>query len=108
MVQAPPFSVSGPSELALLQLPRPPSPSLKFASLSPSHLPLPVAASPPHASEDDDCSLLEEEDEDLASEVLLHVAYEVVSQLDMAEDFRSLSLEEQSLCGFLVEQIHSL
>jgi hypothetical protein len=48
------------------------------------------------------------EDEDLTPEVLLHVAYEVVSQLDRVEVYRSLSLEEQSLRNFLVEQIHSL
>jgi hypothetical protein len=39
---------------------------------------------------------------------LLHIAYEVVSQLDNAEDFRHLSLEELSLQDFLVQQIHSL
>jgi hypothetical protein len=62
----------------------------------------------PHAFEVDDYSLPEEEDADLSPEVLLHVAYEVVSQLDRAKEFRSLSLEEQSLRDFLGEQIHSL
>jgi hypothetical protein len=71
------------------------------------------------AFEDDECSLLDEEDEDLAlvgmgdeedlaPEVLLHVAYEVVSQLDRAEVFRLLSIKELSLRDFLVEQICSL
>jgi hypothetical protein len=36
---------------------------------------------------------------------LLHVAYEVVSQLDRAKEFMSLSLQEQSLRDFLIEQI---
>jgi hypothetical protein len=43
------------------------------------------------------------DDEDLALEVLLHVAFEVISQLDRAEVFRSLSIKELSLCDFLVE-----
>jgi hypothetical protein len=47
--------------------------------------------------EDEVCLLLEVEDECLTHEVLLHIAYEVVSQLDNAEDFRQLSLEEHSL-----------
>jgi hypothetical protein len=76
-----------------------------------------TTAGSPQAFEDDDCSLPDEEDEDLAPEeenedltleVLLHVAYEVVSKLDRVEEFRSLSLEEQSLRDFLVEQICSL
>jgi hypothetical protein len=58
--------------------------------------------------EDDDCPLLEVEDECLAPEVLLHIAYEVVSQLDRAEESRLLSLDDQSLHDFLVEQIWSL
>jgi hypothetical protein len=48
-----------------------------------------------------------EEDEDLTLEVLLYVAYEMVSQLGRAV-YRLLLLEEQSLCDFLVEQILSL
>jgi hypothetical protein len=80
-------------------------------------LQLVTTAGSPQAFEDDDCSLPDEEDEDLAPEeenedltleVLLHVAYEVVSILDRVEEFRSLSLEEQSLRDFLVEQICSL
>jgi hypothetical protein len=51
--------------------------------------------------------VLVEEDEDLTLEVLLYVAYEMVSQLGRAV-YRLLSLEEQSLCDFLVEQILSL
>jgi hypothetical protein len=47
----------------------------------------------------------EVEDECLTPEVLLHVAYEVVSQLDKAEESMLLSLEEHSLPDFLVEQI---
>jgi hypothetical protein len=70
--------------------------------------PLVVADVPSQALKDDVCSLLEVEDADLVPEVLLHIAYEVVSQLDRAEVFRLLSLKEQSLCGFLGEQIRSL
>jgi hypothetical protein len=39
----------------------------------------------------------EVEDECLTPEVLLHIAYEVVSQLDQAEEFRLLLLEKCSL-----------
>jgi hypothetical protein len=46
--------------------------------------------------------------EDLTLVVLLHIAYEVVSHLDRAEAFRSLMLEEQSLCSFFGEHIRSL
>jgi hypothetical protein len=67
-----------------------------------------MAVGSPQAIEDDDCSLPDEEDEDLTPEVLLHVAYEVVSKLDRAKVYRLLSLEEQSLNDFLVEQICSL
>jgi hypothetical protein len=67
-----------------------------------------VAVGPPQASKDFDCSLPEVEEDDLATEVLLHVAFEVVSQLDRAKEFRLLSLKEQSLRGFLGEQIRSL
>jgi hypothetical protein len=58
--------------------------------------------------EEDEELALEEEDENLDLEGLLHVAYEVVSQLVRAKEFRSLSLEEQSLHDFTVEQICSL
>jgi hypothetical protein len=71
-------------------------------------LQLVAATGSPQAFEGDYCSLPEVEDEDLVPEVLLHVAYEVVTQLDRAEEFRLLSLEEQSLRNFLVEQICSL
>jgi hypothetical protein len=49
-----------------------------------------------------------EEDEYLSLEVWLHIAFEVIFQLDKAEDFRWLSLEDLCLCDFLVEQIRSL
>jgi hypothetical protein len=97
MAQTSPFSSSGPAEPTLIQ---PPSPSLRFASFSPS-CPLVATVDPKQALDDVVCSLPKVDDKDLAPEVLLHIAYEVVSQLDMAEAFRSLSLEEQSLCGFL-------
>jgi hypothetical protein len=48
------------------------------------------------------------EDECLTLEVLLHIAYEVVSQLDRAKEFMLLSLNEQSLHNFLEEHIRSL
>jgi hypothetical protein len=76
-----------------------------------------MAADSVQVFEDDECSLPDEEDKDLAlvgedddlsPEVLLHFAYEVMSQLDRAEVLRSLSLEELSLCDFLVEQIRCL
>jgi hypothetical protein len=51
--------------------------------------------------EDELCSLPELEDEHPSSEVLLYISYEVVSQLDGAEDYRLLSPEEQSLRYFL-------
>jgi hypothetical protein len=47
-------------------------------------------------------------DECLTLEVLLHIAFEVISQLDKAEESRWLSPEEFSLCDFLVQQIRSL
>jgi hypothetical protein len=50
----------------------------------------------------------QEEDECVTLDVLLHIAYEVVSQLDDAADFWQLSFEELSLRDFLVEQIDSL
>jgi hypothetical protein len=40
--------------------------------------------------------------------VLLHIAYEVISRLDRAEDFRLLEPEEQSLRDFIENQIASL
>jgi hypothetical protein len=64
-------------------------------------VPLPVL-------EDLVCLAPEEEDGCLTPEVLLHIAFEVMSQLDNAEDFRQLSLEELSLWDFLIEQIHTL
>jgi hypothetical protein len=57
--------------------------------------------------EDDLCSPPELEDERPSSVVLLHIVYEVASQLDKAEDFRLLPPEEESLRDFLVDQITS-
>jgi hypothetical protein len=54
------------------------------------------------------CSQPVVEDEYLLPEVRLHIAFEVVSQLDKAEDARWLSPKELSFCDFLVEQISSL
>jgi hypothetical protein len=54
------------------------------------------------------CSQPVVEDEYLLPEVRLHIAFEVVSQLDKAEDARWLSPKELSFCDFLVEQIWSL
>jgi hypothetical protein len=48
------------------------------------------------------------EDEYLSREVQLHIAFEVISQLDKAADFKWLSPEELSLCDFLDQQIWSL
>jgi archaellum component FlaC len=48
------------------------------------------------------------EDEYLSLEAQLDITFEVVSQLDEAEVFRSLSPEELSLRVFLIEQIRSL
>jgi hypothetical protein len=61
-----------------------------------------------HLSEDEFSSLLELEDEHLSPEVLLHIAYEVVSQLDRAEEFCPLSPDEEDLRDFLKDQIVSL
>jgi hypothetical protein len=58
--------------------------------------------------EDEVYLLPKDEDECLTPEILLHIAYEVVSQLDNAEEFRQFSLNELSLGDFLVEQIHIL
>jgi hypothetical protein len=59
-------------------------------------------------AEDELCSPPDLNDEHLCPEVLLHIAYEVVSELDMAEEFRLLSLDENDLCNFLEDQITSL
>jgi hypothetical protein len=48
------------------------------------------------------------EDECLTPEVLLHIAFEVVSQLDKAEESGWLSPEEHSLHDFVVDQMRSL
>jgi hypothetical protein len=58
--------------------------------------------------EDEVCLPPQEEDECLTPAVLLHIAYEVVSQLDNAADFRQLLLEKLSLRDFLVELMDSL
>jgi hypothetical protein len=47
------------------------------------------------------CSPLDLDDEHLSPDVLLHISYEVVSQLDRVEDFRSLSPDKQDLYDFL-------
>jgi hypothetical protein len=47
-------------------------------------------------------------EECLTPEVLLHIAFEMISQLGKAEESRCLSPEELSLYDFLVEQIRSL
>jgi hypothetical protein len=57
---------------------------------------------------DSACSLLQVVDEDLSPQFMLDIGYEVDSQLERDEVFRSLSLKEQSLRVFLGEQIHSL
>jgi hypothetical protein len=66
-------------------------PRLTPASPSPDYPPF----------EDEHCSLLELEDEHPSPEVLLHITYEVVYQLDMVEDYRLLLPEGQSLHDFL-------
>jgi hypothetical protein len=48
------------------------------------------------------------EDKCLTPEVLLHIANEVVSQLDRAKESKWLSPEEHSLHDFLVEHVGSL
>jgi hypothetical protein len=50
-----------------------------------------------HMLEDEVYPPSEVEDECLTPEVLLHIAYEVVSQLDQAEEFMLLLLEKCSL-----------
>jgi hypothetical protein len=68
-----------------------------------------VATAPSPMLEDEACLPPQEEDEYLTPKVLLHIAYEVVPQLDNAKDFRWLSREELSLIhDFLVAQIYSL
>jgi hypothetical protein len=59
-------------------------------------------------SEDELCSLPDLGDVRLSSEVLLHIAYEVVSQLDRADEFRLLSHDKLELRDFLEDQIASL
>jgi hypothetical protein len=59
-----------------------------------SNVPLPML-------EGEVCLPPEEEDECLTPKVLLHIVYEVVSQLENTEDFRQLSLKELSLCDIL-------
>jgi hypothetical protein len=58
--------------------------------------------------EDEGCLPPEDEDECLTPEILLHIVYEVVSQLDRAEEFCSLSPGEHDLLDFLEDQIASL
>jgi hypothetical protein len=48
------------------------------------------------------------DDECLTSEVLHHIAFEVISQLDKVEEYRWLLPKELSLRNFLVEKIRSL
>jgi hypothetical protein len=57
---------------------------------------------------DELCSPPKLEYECPSSEVLLHIAYEVVSQLDRALEFIRLSPEEHSLRDFLEDHITSL
>jgi hypothetical protein len=67
-----------------------------------------VEQAPPAISEDELCSLPDLGDERLSPKVLLHNAYEVVSQLERAEEFHSLSSNEIELRDFLKDQIVSL
>jgi hypothetical protein len=78
-------------------------PQLPSSMLEPYHLQPPCLSSPSSIF-----SQLEVEDVCLTSEVRLHIALEVVAQLDKVKDFRWLSPDELSLCEFLVEQIRSL
>jgi hypothetical protein len=48
------------------------------------------------------------DDECLVSEVLLHIAFTVISQLSKSEEYRLLSPEELSLRDFLVDQFRLL
>jgi hypothetical protein len=70
------------------------APFLPQASIASSHVPL-----PPQPEVGDEC---------LTPQLLLHIAFEVISQLDKGEDSRWLQPEELSLWDFLVEQIQSL
>jgi hypothetical protein len=70
------------------------APSLTQASIAPAQVTL-----PPQPEVEDEC---------LKSEVLLHIAFEVISQFDKAEESRWLSPKELSLCDFPVEQTRSL
>jgi hypothetical protein len=67
-----------------------------------------VEQTPLAISDDELCSPSDLDDDRLSSEVLLHIAYEVVSQLDRAEDFWLLSPDKQDLCDFLEDHITSL
>jgi hypothetical protein len=67
-----------------------------------------VSANPSLMLEDEVCLSPKVDAECLTPEVLLHIAYEVVSQLDKAGEFRLLSLDELSLRDFLVKQINAL
>jgi hypothetical protein len=83
-------------------------------SISVPHLPLSSVLEPYHLylscspSPSSIHSEPEVEDDYLTSKDRLHIALEVVVQLDNAEDFRWLSPEELSLYEFLVEQTKSL
>jgi hypothetical protein len=48
------------------------------------------------------------DDECLVPEVLLHIAFTVISQLSKSEEYRLLSPEELSLRNFLVDQFRLL
>jgi hypothetical protein len=48
------------------------------------------------------------DDECLVPEVLLHIAFTVISQLSKSEEYRLLSPEELSLRDFLVDQFRLL
>jgi hypothetical protein len=78
-------------------------PQLPSSMLEPYHLQPPCLSSPLSIF-----SQIEAEDVCLTSEVRLHIALEVVAQLDKVKDFRWLSPDELSFCEFLVEQIRSL
>jgi hypothetical protein len=60
------------------------------------------------STEGEVCFPPEVEDDCLSPEVLLHIAYEVVSQLGRAEEFKQLLPEGLSLHNFLREQICTL
>jgi hypothetical protein len=67
-----------------------------------------VEQTPLGVCEDLLCSPPDLDDENLSPDVLLHIAYEVVSQLDRAEDFQLLSPDEHDLRDFVEDQIMSL